>query len=370
MSDLISLHLHIDPTASLPIFAQLRQQITWLIASGELKPADHLPTVRALASQLGINIHTVRLAYHHLADDGMVDIHPGRGTVILPFNLNTLARQGPDIPSHTIGVLIPSLNPFYTPYLAGLEEIAHQSGYLLLTVYTHDNPNMTRRFTRQLISQNVEGIVATSPVSNILEDELDISTRPPIVYVDAPNMREFSILMDNEGAGFRATQHLIDHGHTRIGLISAPLEWSNIHECYQGYRRALTNASLEFDEKLIIEVPAFTIESGYQAALRLLSSDPRPDAIFAAGDILAIGALQACKFLCVRVPEQLAVAGYNNIELAGLVDPALTTVSSPTYHMGIEAMRMLIRLKKGEHVARKRIVLDTELILRRSCGCE
>ncbi|OGO32273.1 MAG: hypothetical protein A2Z16_09855 [Chloroflexi bacterium RBG_16_54_18] len=314
-------------------------------------------------------MHTVRLAYSRLAADGLVEMIPGRGTFILPFDLKNLARQGADFSSNTIGVLIPTLNPFYTPYLAGLEEIAHQSGYLLLTVYTHDNPHFMRHYTRQLISKNVDGLIVTSPISDILEQELDSATRPPIVYVDAPQMGDYSILMDNEGAGFRATQHLISHGHQRLALITGPLEWSNIHECYRGFRRAMDEASLQVDESLIVEVSEFTIESGYQAAIKILSRSPRPEAVFAAGDILAVGVLRVCKALGLQVPVDLAIAGFNNIELASLVEPALTTVSSPSYQMGVEAMRMLLRLRNGEHIPRKKIMFDTELVLRQSCGC-
>lgn len=364
------LPLHIDPHASLPIYAQLRQQITWLIASGELQPGDHLPPIRLLAAEIGVHMHTIRQAYGHLAMDGLVEMQPGRGTVVLTFDLKNLARQGADIPTYTIGVLVPTLNPFYTPYLAGLEEIAHQSGYLLLTVYTHDNPQFTRHFTRQLISRQVDGIIVTSPVSNILEDELEPDNRPPIVYVDAPQISEYSILMDNEGAGFQATHHLISHGHRRLGLITGPLTWSNLYECYRGFRRALSASNLVEDPSLIVEVPEFTIECGYRAALKLLAQQPRPQAIFAAGDILAVGALRACKAVGVGVPADLALAGFNNIELAALVEPALTTVTSPAYQMGLEAMRMLLRLKTGEPIARKRVVLETGLVIRQSCGCE
>ena len=362
--------LHIDPEANLPIFAQLRQQITWLIASGNLRPGDRLPPIRALADQLGIHMHTVRQTYHVLEADGLVETGPGRGTRILPFDLTKLVAQSPDLSTNTIGVLVPSLNPFYTPFLHGLETTARQFSYLLLVCYTHDNEELTRHYARQLIAKNVDGLIAASPVADVLDgNDPDRIGWPPIVHVDAPQYSDRSILLDLEGAGFKATTHLAEHGHPRIGLITAPLKWPNFHESFKGYQRALSASNLGFEPAIVIEAPAFERDCGFQAASRLLKLEQPPTAIFVSGDLLAVGAIQAIKDSGLGVPEDIAIVSKDNIDLAALIDPPITTVSSPSFQLGVEAINMLNRLRSGQAVGHERVVLDTELIIRRSCGC-
>lgn len=361
--------IHIDPNAYLPIFAQLREQITWLIASGEIKPGEHLPPIRALAAQLGIHMHTVRLAYHHLEEDGFVNTRPGRGTVVLPGYENIWIKRGAEFPSFTIGVTLPSLNPFYAPYLAGIEAVSRQSAHLPIIVYTHDDPILTRQGIQQLVNKNIDGLIVTAPVIKALPDELKMLSQFPIVYVDAPQMTENSILIDAEGAGYLSTSHLISHGHRQVGMITGPVMLQNIFACFRGYERALRHAGLEVNEALICEVPEFTVNSGFHGAMKLLDQPSFPRAIFAAADILAIGAMRAVKFHGLRIPQDVAIAGFNNIELSALVEPALTTVSAPMYRMGIEAMSMLVRLQRREKLPRQSILLQTELVIRQSCGC-
>lgn len=366
--DINSLHLHIDPQANLPIFAQLRQQITWLIASGKLKPGDRLPTIRELADQLGVHMHTIRQTYHSLEADGLVETRPSRGTRVLPFDLKKLSAQQPTHPSHMIGVLIPTMNPFYDPFLDGLEETARRASYLITISFTRDDIQLARQLAQQLIAKNVDGLVVASPTADVFDGNKS-SSLPPVVHVDAPQIASNVILLDLENSGYSATSHLIEHGHRRIGMITAPLAWPNFYESYKGYLRALNEANLNLDPALVIETPTFLLESGYQSAVRMLELKQPPTAIFVSGDLLAAGAIRAIKASGRRVPQDIAIVSKDNIDLAALIEPSLTTVSVPTYQMGVEAMRMLNRLQAGQSVEKKRLILDTELVIRQSCGC-
>jgi len=368
MTPASQLPLHIDPLANLPIFAQLRQQITWLIASGKLKPGDRLPTIRELAKQLGIHMHTIRQTYHSLEDDGLVETRPSRGTRVLSLDLKRLSAQKPAHPSHTIGVLIPSMNPFYDSFLDGLEETARHATYLLTISFTRDNVELTHQLSQQMLAKNVDGLIVASPVADVLDGN-NPPKSTPVVYVDAPQFTSNVILHDLENSGFTAASHLIEHGHRRIGLITAPLSWPNFYQAYQGYQRALTTSNLDLDPALVIEAPVFTLESGYQSAVQMFALKKPTTAIFVSGDLLAAGAIRAIKDSGRRVPEDIAIVSKDNIELASLIDPPLTTVASPTYQMGVEAMNMLIRLIAGKRLDKKRIVMPTELIVRKSCGC-
>jgi LacI family transcriptional regulator len=335
--------LHIDPQANLPIFAQLRQQITWLIASGKLKPNDRLPPIRELADQLGVHMHTIRQAYHSLEEDGLVETRPSRGTRVKLFDLDKLVTSESAAPSHTIGVLIPNIFTFYDPFISGVEEIARRSGYMIIVSITRDSADLTRQSVQQLIAKKVDGVLAASPVADSFQRQLPNSPDgPPIVYVDAPQFSTHTILLDLENAGFLATRHLIEHGHRRVGIITAPLTWPNFQDAFNGYQRALAASTLDIE----------------------------PDSvIFVSGDLMAAGVIRALKENGKRIPQDFAVISKDNIELAALMDPPLTTVNLPSYQMGVEAMNMLTRLIAGKRLDKKKIVLASELIVRKSCGC-
>lgn len=364
------LPLHIDPQANLPIFAQLRQQITWLIASGKLKSGDRLPTIRELADQLGVHMHTVRQAYHSLEGDGLVETRPSRGTRVKPFELDKLVTNESVSPSHTIGVLIPNVYTFYDPFISGVEEIARRSGYMIIVSITRDRADLTRQSVQQLIAKKVDGIIAASPVADSFKRELPISPGgPPMVFADAPQFSTHTILLDLERAGFLAAQHLIEHGYKRIAFITAPLIWPNFLDTYKGYQRALDASSLDLEPDSVIETPSYSLEDGYQAGLRLLALNKPPKAVFVSGDLMAAGVIRALKDNGKRIPLDFAVVSKDNIELAALMDPALTTVNLPSYQMGVEAINMLMRLISKKRLEKKRVVLESELIVRRSCGC-
>ena len=367
MTPTTPLPLHIDPQSNLPIFAQLRQQITWLIASGRLKPGDRLPTIRELAEQIGVHMHTVRQAYHSLEDDGLVETRPSRGTRVKPFELDKLVTTESASPSHTIGVLIPNIYTFYDPFISGVEEIARRSGYMIIVSITRDSADLTRQSAQQLIAKKVDGIIAASPVADVFRAAS--SDGSPIVYVDAPQFPTHTILFDLENAGFLATRHFIEHGHKRIAFITAPLLWPNFLDTYKGYQRALAASNLTIESDSVIETPSFSLEDGYQAGLRLLALNKPPKAVFVSGDLMAAGVVRALKENGKRIPQDFAVISKDNIELAALMDPALTTVNLPSYQMGVEATNMLMRLVSKKRLDKKRVILESELIVRKSCGC-
>ncbi len=367
MKTLINLQLRIDPQANLPVYAQIRQQLTWLIASDSLPTGTRLPTVREMAKQLGINLHTVRQAYHALEADGLVETKPGKGTHVLPMAVSQMASNAAIIPSQTVGVLLPNLTPFYAQFLLGLEEVARRLGYLLVTCFFHDNPQDIQVLTQQLVSRNVDGLIGAATREHLNPDHLP---GLPVVCMDAPTIGCNSILLNLEAAGYEATRHLIWHGHKRIGLITAPLIWPNSREPAAGYRRALRQAGLQLDEKWVVEVPEYLREFGYEAARQLLNLSKPPTAIFASGDILALGALQAVREAGLRVPHDIAIASKDNIEFSELCEPPLTTVAFPVFEAGAESMTMLHDIIRNGGSRKRKRLPGARLIVRQSCGCE
>lgn len=162
-SDEISVqeYLRVDPHASIPIAAQLTQQLGWLIASCKIKPGDKLPAVRDLAGNLSINFHTVRAAYQQLTTDGLIQTRRGRRAVVLHYDRARLAASSPDLPTFTIGVLIPNYSPYYAPFLEGLEAGMQEDPWLLFICETHYYSHHVERYMDQLVAKNVDGIIVT-----------------------------------------------------------------------------------------------------------------------------------------------------------------------------------------------------------------
>ena len=363
-------HIHVNPKAEIPLVAQLTQQITWLIASGELKEGEKLPPIREFARALGIHMHTIRAAYQRLEADRLVSVRPGRGTVLLPFDPSYIAESQHSPPSFLIGVILPAPAPFYQPYIEGISHATSDGRWMPVFCYFGDNPLLVDRYIHQLIAKRVDGFIVTSPgATDILENLIHNDQFPPVVFVDAPHIQQNCILADLEGAAYQATKHLIEHGHKRVGLITAPRDWENVFPCYQGYENALKEQGIEIDPNLVVEVSDFNPESGKEGALELIKKDNPPSAAFIIADGLAIGALQAFEKSGVSVSDDLAITSFNNIDAAALVSPGLTSATFPAYEIGALAAGRLQDLLSGKKAEGGQTILESHLVIRQSCGC-
>jgi DNA-binding LacI/PurR family transcriptional regulator len=363
----------LDPRSSVGIAGQIRARIALLVADGELKPGALLPSVRTLARQLGVNVNTVRSAYARLEADGLVRTRQGVGTVVLPAGAGRLASGSTAPASNSVAVLIGGLDPFYLSLLRGIEDVADEQGTLVLITDTRDSPELADTVIRRLIARGVDGIVAVS-VGGLENGAMPDPGRgdgrvvPPIVYVDQPDRKGYVLLFDGDHAGYLATRHLSDHGHESIGIVTPPLSWPNVREVYEGYVRALDEIGGGLSRTLVCEVEEFTLEAGRIGLARLLESSDLPSAVFAAGEVLALGVLQEARARGIDVPGDLAIIGYTDSPSAALVEPALTMVSVPAREIGVRAMRILQALIAGKEPRPRRTVLDVELVLRASCG--
>lgn len=367
-------HIHLNSSLDTTLAQQLKQQLSWFIASGQLKPREYLPSVRQAASHLGINFNTVRNAYQKLEVDGLVETHQGSGTRVLPYDLQRVAQLTGNLPSHTVGVILPSLtNPFYHAFLQGVEVVANQAHIMLFMCVTHDDPGDARRYYAQLASKNVDGILLTSQDDSAflpLDRTQGRQVQPmlPLVTADWPSSTGYAVSIDLENAGYLATRHLVEHGHRKVGLITHALEFSNVEPVNRGYQRALQEAGILNPPECVAAVHGFDITAGSEGARMLLDLQQPPTAIFAITDLMAIGAMRAVQQAGLDVPQDLAVAGFNDIPLAALVSPPLTTVSAPAHQMGLEAMKMLRSLIVRKQPVHKHISLPTALVVRQSCG--
>jgi LacI family transcriptional regulator len=361
--------LNLDPLSDVGIAGQIRARIVLLVADGVLEPGHRLPSVRALARQLGVNVNTVRSAYARLETDGMVQTRHGVGTVVLPAGARQLASGSRHLRSNAVAVLIGGLDPFYLSLLRGIEDTALEHGTLVLVADTRDSPDLADAIIRRLIARGVDGIIAVS-VGRLAADAHarpagHDRAAPPIVYIDQPDRSGHVLLFDADRAGYLATRHLVEHHRERIGIVTAPRSWPNVREVYNGYLRAVEEQGLA---PLVADVGGFTIEAGRAGLAHLLELRDPPSAVFAAGEELALGVLAEAKSRGINVPRDLAITGYTDSPTAALVDPALTMVSVPAREIGQRAMQTLDRLIRDRGPRPRRTVLDVELVVRASCG--
>lgn len=260
-------------------------------------------------------------------------------------------------------------NSFYSQIAAGVEAALGAANYRLLLKTLTGNADEERAVIDDLVSAQ-DGVVLVG-----YEVDLELIRRikqsgKPFVLVDNDcwSLNIDCVTNDNLAGTRRLMHHLIGLGHTRIGFIGGPHTHVSLDERYNGYKQALKQARLPKPSDCIaFSTPRFDTDQGYQVAMKMLRSVSKlPTAIFAANDLLAIGVLKAARDLGLRVPEDLSVAGFDDVEMARHMSPSLTTVRVHKYEMGLEAGKRLLDLLRGEVTKPIKIVLSTELLIRQS----
>jgi len=283
---------------------------------------------------------------------------------------NISARNLRKMETRLVTILIPDVtNPFFNEIVRGVEQVAREHGYSVLLADTENLPGQEAAYGNLLAARRTDGLILLNGrvPTGLLPQDQPRGTTPPVVVaceyvtnIDLPTVQ-----IDNIDAARKATQHLLDLGHRRIGFITGPL-WNVLsRDRLHGHRDALLDAGLTFDDALVAQ-GNFSIASGVTAASQLLGLAERPSAIFASNDEMAIGAIRAARDRGLRVPEDVSVVGFDDIRFAAFVDPPLTTVSQPGNEIGRTAMTLLLTILAGQPVQQRRIILPTHLELRAS----
>ena len=360
--------LHVDQNSPLPLAGQIAQQLAWLIVGGALQEGDELPPVQELGDELGINLHTVRAGYQQLESRGLVSLGRGRRAKVLVFDRAGQFDSSSPVPSYAIGVIIPEFIQAYAPMLAGIESEAAKQPALVFVANAHENSGTALRTLDRLVAHGVDGIIVAAALLDA-DAHIPANPRPPIVFIDAPGSPGTSIEFDLETSQYLATNHLIEHGHRRIGYITPPVGIASVAHKQTGHSRALEEAGIEPESQLTVEVKDFEISSGRDAAQQLLEAPDPPTAITATADKLAVGVYQAAYLAGVGIPEDLAVTSNDNSELSSIINPGLTTVTLPVRRAGELAVESIRKIQDGSP-GPSQIILNVELIIRESCGCE
>jgi LacI family transcriptional regulator len=271
----------------------------------------------------------------------------------------------------TLGILLPDLyGEFFSEVIRGMDETAQRNGFHLIISRSHATRHGIETAMRAMRGR-VDGVVAMSPDLDG-ESLLNLPSTLPVVLLCSvsPGNELDSLTIDNCRGAREMVRHLISLGHRRIAIIKGAPRNYDAAERLRGYRLALKDAGFTSERALEVE-GGFTEAGGYAAALQLLELEQRPTAIFAANDSMAIGALSALRESGVQIPEQMAVAGFDDIPLARYMDPPLSTVRVSICDLGARAVEMLLQgvTHKNAH-QRKRERVSTEVVIRESCGAQ
>lgn len=271
-----------------------------------------------------------------------------------------------------VGLILPNvMNPFFPGIIKGVEDVAVENGYMVVFCNSDERIEKEALYFQMFEDRWVDGIIISGVTGKSREEKEYIRNLHkkgiPAVLIDREIENYFTniVMIDNEGAALKATKYCLDLGHKRIGFISAPLDIKIFTDRFKGYRKALKENEIEFDRNLVIESDQ-TTQGGREATKQLLSLNDPPTAIFAVNDLMAIGALREIRERDLKVPEDISVVGFDNIPLASLVNPALTTIAQPIYEIGREAMSLLIKNIEKKDLTKSKIILDTRLVVRES----
>jgi LacI family transcriptional regulator len=268
----------------------------------------------------------------------------------------------------TLGLVVPDVaNPFFSDVARGVEHVAYAEGYNVFLCNTEEDPEREISVLKSLEEKRVDGLILCS--SRLSEAELHevVSRYSSVVLVNRRLVgdRVCSVRLDDEAGGRLATEHLLQSGHQAVGLLGGPESSHSGQLRSKGYRAALSDANLPYYPDWVRHCSP-DASGGQKAARELLTAHPELTALVCYNDLVAVGALQACAKLGRRLPDDIAIVGYDDIRLAALVSPPLTTCRAPRYELGAQAVRLLLEQIEGDLDRGHEIVLQPELLVRAS----
>lgn len=290
----------------------------------------------------------------------------------LGFQPSALAQGLRRNRTNILGMIIPDItNPFFPSVVRGAEDVAFQNSLRVILCNTDNDPTKEAAYLSELHSYRIAGLLIIPAAGSDLESELVAAggAAAPVVCIDRcpEGWAGDAVVASNEGGAYQATKHLIQLGHRDLAVITGPRKLAPASERLRGFKNALSDAKLSISPEFIQEA-AFDSRSGCLAAKRLLRMLPRPTAIFACNDMMALGVLHAVHELGLRCPEDVSLVGFDNLEFCEYTSPALTSVYQPGYQIGAAAANLLMERINGAKMAPRHVTLQTELKVRNSAS--
>jgi len=292
-----------------------------------------------------------------------------RAMEVCRYKYNALARSFATRRSHTFGLIVPTItNPIFAESTRGVQDFANEKGYQVILGNSDYQYEKEAKLVETLRERQVEGLIITTTnlKGNILKSLLDDDFPFVLLYSTLRKGPISTVGVDNFLGGYRATEHLIHQNHHRIAMLAGGFYFSDrsFHR-WHGYKRCLKDHNIPYDPSLLLQTQ-YTLLSGRDGIRKLLSLKKPPTAVFCSNDFIALGAMEGARELGFKLPEDLSIVGFDDIQIATFVTPTLTTISQPAYNMGSLGAEILLdhigkRLYKPVHK-----ILETRLVVRES----
>jgi DNA-binding LacI/PurR family transcriptional regulator len=328
------------------------------------------PTLKDVADHAGVSKATVsRVLNNNPNVAEKLRVRVLESIRLLGYQPNRAARRLRASVSDVMGLIISDIeNPFFTSVVRGVEDAAYASQMSVVLCNTDENPAKQQMYLRVMQAERVGGLIIAP--TNVNEDFTELRQLSiPVILLDrrTDKFETDAVTIDNVGGAFLAVKHLVDVGYERIGTIGGSLHLTTGRERYEGYRKALDVAGLKIDEKLV-KIGDFKTDSGHRLACELINLPRPPQAIFVANNLMTLGTLRALRENNVRVPQDVALVGFDDMPWSSELCPPLTAISQPTYELGQETVNLLLRRLANPDAPIRTVTLQPRLIVRESCG--
>src|SRR5258708_3470890 len=328
-------------------------------------------TIKDVARESGVNISTVSRALNNsYGVNHQTREHVAAVAARLNYRPNRVARGLVTGRSHSLGLILSDIrNPFFAEVARRAEDAARAGNCDLVLCNSDLDADKQMHYVRSLLEKHIDGILMNSVSALSREQQAQLTASDvPIVLLNRPASSQLfsTVCANNEAGGAMAAQYLLDLGHRKIAHLTGPKQHGNLSDRTRGFVRALQAAKPAIHS--IVRYGKFNFAGGAELTRKLLDAHPDVTAIFAANDVMAFGVLKTALERGLRIPEDLSLIGFDNIQCSGIVHPPLTTIHQPKYEMGQAAVEILLRMarEKDRRIAEHRL-LGVEMIERQSC---
>lgn len=323
-------------------------------------------TLTQIANRAGVSIATVSRI---LNDTGRVSPSTRQKVLHAIRELEyDSALKRPTPVYRTILVLVPDfVNPFYANIIDGIQQTAHNNDFEIFLMPTKDSYPSPNYLVNMIKKEGFSGVLwlSSTPPTEILT--VMEHHCPTVMCCEYPEDQTCSyVSIDDVTAAFRAVNYLVSTGCKKIGFVNCSLKYKYARHRREGYMQALEGAGLEYNPEWYVSIPSIDYTLAYSAILQALNADPVPDAFFTCSDVYAAATINAAQSLGIRVPEDLSVIGFDNIETSRMTHPPITTIGQPGFQMGQQACSILVEKILNPELPDRHILLNTELIIRES----
>jgi LacI family transcriptional regulator len=328
-------------------------------------------TIKEVAKKAGVSTATVSRVFNNGPVVEETRRRVQEAVRELNYTPNAAGRSLSTKRTDAIGLVLPDIyGEFFSEVIRGADQIARRDRYHLLVSSSHSNREEIEA-TLKVMSGRVDGLIIMSPHLDAQTLKANLPQNLPVVllncYVEGVSVDSLNI--DNFGGAMQIVRHLLQHGYRTIAVIKGTEKNLDAEERLRGYRQALLESHLT--PSVTLEIGGnFSEDSGYEAVKKILALRPRPTAIFASNDSMAIGALSALREIGVEIPRETALVGFDDVPIARFLSPALTSVRVAICDLGAIAIQKLVQaIREKNNHAKQHVVISTTLALRESCGC-